>query len=160
MLMISDFRKSAFTLIELLVVIAIIALLSTLSVVALGGVRSKARDARRLSDMKQITTALEMYYNETGFYPAAPLPFGSPISTLCLSDLGISSTCGQLVYLNKIPTDPQKNIAYQYRQLSGGESYRLIAELENDNSGNFSKTIVLGPNGDDQDLLAANNIDW
>lgn len=158
--MISGFTKSAFTLIELLVVIVIIALLSTLSVVAFGGARSKARDARRLSDTKQIATALEMYYNDTWLYPATPAPLGSPISHLCLSNLGISSTCGQLVYLKKIPADPQKNVSYQYRQLSGGESYRLIAELENENSENSFKTIVVGPNGDSQDLLVANNIDW
>ena len=158
--MISGFTKSAFTLIELLVVIVIIALLSTLSVVAFGGARSKARDARRLSDTKQIATALEMYYNDTWLYPATPAPLGSPISHLCLSNLGISSTCGQLVYLKKIPADPQKNVSYQYRQLSGGESYRLIAELENENSENFSKTTVIGPSGDNQDLLLVNGIDW
>ena len=32
--------------------------------------RAKARDARRVADVKQIQTALEMYYNEMGFYPS------------------------------------------------------------------------------------------
>ncbi len=45
---------SAFTLVELLVVIAIIGILSTLSVVVFNNVRAKARDSRRLSDVKQI----------------------------------------------------------------------------------------------------------
>jgi prepilin-type N-terminal cleavage/methylation domain-containing protein len=71
--------KKAFTLIELLVVIAVIALLSTLSVVALGGARAKARDARRLSDIKQIQTALEMYLDSSGTYPAS-LTAGTPLS--------------------------------------------------------------------------------
>lgn len=48
------FMKKGFTLVELLVVIAIIALLSTLSVVALNSARAKSRDARRLSDIRQI----------------------------------------------------------------------------------------------------------
>ncbi len=63
-------KKKGFTLIELLVVVAIIGLLSTLSIVALNSARAKARDARRVSDVKQIQTALELYYNENGAYPA------------------------------------------------------------------------------------------
>lgn len=63
-------NKKGFTLIELLVVIAIIGLLATLSVVSLNNARERARDARRLSDIRQIQTALELYYNIKNVYPA------------------------------------------------------------------------------------------
>jgi len=53
-------HEKGFTLIELLVVIAIIGLLSTLAVVQLNSARGKARDARRISDVKQLSTLLEM----------------------------------------------------------------------------------------------------
>jgi len=53
-------KEQGFTLIELLVVIAIIGLLSTLAVVSLSGARAKARDAQRLSDVKQLSTMLEI----------------------------------------------------------------------------------------------------
>ena len=68
--MIKKMRKG-FTLIELLVVIAIIALLSTLAVVALNSARAKARDAKRVSDVKQLMTALALYStdNTTSAYP-------------------------------------------------------------------------------------------
>ena len=62
-------NKKGFTLIELLVVIAIIGLLSTMAVVALSGARKKARDARRISDIKQVQTALDMYYSGHDGYP-------------------------------------------------------------------------------------------
>ncbi|PIT96248.1 hypothetical protein COT94_01415, partial [Candidatus Falkowbacteria bacterium CG10_big_fil_rev_8_21_14_0_10_37_14] len=52
----------AFTLIELLIVIAIIGVLATLATVAVSSARGRARDAKRVSDLKQISTALEMYY--------------------------------------------------------------------------------------------------
>jgi len=59
------FKSGAgFTLIELLVVIAIIGLLSTLAVVSLNNARAKARDARRVSDLKAVSTALEIYRDD------------------------------------------------------------------------------------------------
>jgi general secretion pathway protein G len=61
--------KRGFTLIELLVVIAIIGLLSTLSILALNSARARSRDAKRISDVRQIQTALEMYYNDNADYP-------------------------------------------------------------------------------------------
>ena len=65
-------KKKGFTLIELLVVVAIIGLLATLSVVALNTARAKARDAKRVADVKQIQTALELYYNNSSNgYPTA-----------------------------------------------------------------------------------------
>ena len=62
-------NRKGFTLIELLVVIAIIGLLSTLAVVALSSARSKSRDAKRIADVKQVQTALELFYNDAQSYP-------------------------------------------------------------------------------------------
>ena len=70
-------KKKGFTLIELLVVVAIIGLLATLSVVALNTARAKARDAKRVADVKQIQTALELYYNDNSGYPTS-LPLLAP----------------------------------------------------------------------------------
>lgn len=90
-------NKKGFTLIELLVVIAIIGLLSALSVLALGSARARARDAKRIADVKQIQTALEMYYNDMNDYPVAA-------SLSPTSSLGIYTTNG--TYMRAIPAPP------------------------------------------------------
>lgn len=86
-------NKQGFTLIELLVVIAIIGLLSTLSILALNTARARARDTKRITDVRQIQQALEMYYNEFGSYPATAV-HGASIGT------------GTNIYLKAIPTPP------------------------------------------------------
>src|SRR3990167_4664228 len=63
-------NKKGFTLIELLVVIAIIGVLSTVVLSQLNEARAKARDARRISDLKNIQIALELYRHNNGFYPS------------------------------------------------------------------------------------------
>lgn len=63
--------SAGFTLIELLVVIAIIGLLSSVVLASLNGARKKGRDSRRIADLKQMQTALELYYDNNRAYPAA-----------------------------------------------------------------------------------------
>ena len=91
-------NKFAFTLVELLVVIAIIGLIATLSVIALGNARSKSRDAKRVSDIKQVQTALELFFSDKGRYPTADeWNTGSLYST---------GTFGTTTYMQQIPSAP------------------------------------------------------
>ncbi len=74
-------KNKGFTLIELLVVIAIIGTLSGIVLVSLGGARSKARDATRQSDMRQVVSGEEMYYGDNEQYvdqPTADKTDGTP----------------------------------------------------------------------------------
>ena len=57
-------KKTGFTLIELLVVLAIIGMLTGIVLVSLGKARARARDVRRMSDIRQVVTAQQMYEGE------------------------------------------------------------------------------------------------
>ena len=64
-------QEHGFTLIELLVVIAIIGILSSVVLASLNSARVKARDAKRISEVRQIQTALALYYDTYGQYPGS-----------------------------------------------------------------------------------------
>ena len=61
-------KKQGFTLIELLVVISIIGLLSSVVLASLNSTRVKARDTKRVSEVRQLQTALQLYYDTNGSY--------------------------------------------------------------------------------------------
>ncbi len=77
-------NKKGFTLIELLVVIAIIGLLATLAVVALTSARQKSRDSKRVADMKQLQTAMELMFSANNTYAIASCTTPAIAST-CVS---------------------------------------------------------------------------
>lgn len=97
-------KKKGFTLIELLVVIAIIGILSSIVLVSMGGARKKARDAKRESDIRQISTAMEMCLDDAGCSGAV----GSYPEVLVTSNrvTTIGGLGGIGTYLSTMPTDP------------------------------------------------------
>ena len=110
--------EKGFTLIELLVVIAIIGILATIVMVSLNTARSKARDARRVSDIRQLQLALQMEYDKAGSYPAS-------LTTLVADG-----------FINAVPLDPNGTVNYQYAVCSSGtQGYHLGTGVVLENPG-------------------------
>ena len=130
-------NKKGFTLIELLVVIAIIGMLSALLVPNFMGIRERARDAQRKSDLKQIQKALEMYRQDQTLYPTATSGrFGT---------CGSSFNSGSTVYMNKIPCDPLGPTPYYYSPNNTNLTFQLCACLENKADSDSSTSCLCGP---------------
>ena len=140
--------KKGFTLVELLVVIAIIGILSTLSVVSLNSARAKSRDARRLSDIKQIRTALDMYYDSSSTYPLSCTTTLGTGNCACLTSVGWTNTsttnCTGTIFMQKVPSDPLSSGAYVYTQTSSGQSYTIDYRLEANSSTSTANPSSMG----------------
>lgn len=122
-----------FTLIELLVVVSIIGILATLLVANYNATRERARDAQRKSDLRNIQTALRVYYNDRGSYPLSSsgklVACGAGGTSVC--NWGESFSVGSVVYMNILPKDPSSDRSYYYNYDSTTGEYTLQACLEN-----------------------------
>lgn len=99
-------NRKGFTLIEMLVVVAIVGLLSSVVVVGVGGAREKARDTKRVADLRQIQTYLEANY-------------------------GTEYTDIAAAYPAELPTDPSTGNPYSFCRSTDGQSYAVGTTLEN-----------------------------
>lgn len=141
-----------FTLVELLVVVLVISVLGGIVIGMLNssGVRGKARDSQRISDLRKIQTALELYFADNRQYPPTSGPgnwnrvTGSDPMSSALTNNG---------YLNTVPTDPTPvgsnsgpcsgKTSYRYNYRSDGTYYILTAITEVETSDDSSKCINL-----------------
>lgn len=140
-------NKRGFTLIELLVVISIIGVLSSVVLASLNTARMKARDTHRKATLKQIETALELYYDTYGAYP----PFRPSIScggnrndwatSICTDSNWLTTDVNFLSFI-KIPKDPINRLvnddtpwwfalSYTYGVSADRQKYDLLTNLEN-----------------------------
>ena len=117
-------NKKGFTLIELLIVVAVIGILASVVLVGLGPVQKQGRDARRISDLRQVQNGLELYYSKNGSYPQNISDWPGLVTALTGAGIGISN----------VPSDPTNNSTYYYRYGSDGTSYVLGAQLEDPNN--------------------------
>jgi general secretion pathway protein G len=93
------------------------------------GIRQRARDAQRKSDLSQLQKALELYKldQDPPAYPTSMDTCGT-----CWSSNGIGDPCPTgNVYMKKLPCDPQNPTPYIYKSGTDVLQYSLYACLEN-----------------------------
>lgn len=114
--------KKGFTIIELIVCVSIIALLATTISVSTVRARERSRDTKRLADLSQVQTALELYRSNlvNGEVPT-PSSYGEgeidgwDTSRVNQNGTGENWLDFLTQYLSRPPNDPYNNAEYFYR---------------------------------------------
>lgn len=133
-------NKKGFSLIELLVVIAIIGILSSVVMVSLNSTRAKGRDAKRITDVKQISLALALYYDACGRqYP-------STLTEAAADGCPSGTTLGS--FINPVPIHPtgggQSGSYGYFKNPASGvpvNDFILRARLEGNNANALNNDI-------------------
>ncbi len=131
-------KPRGFTLIELLVVIAIIGVLSSVIIASLNMARVNARSAQRISSMREVQKALEVYALQNGAYPVT----GAYAFFDCYTDnTHYNDYVPGLVptYIAALPHDPSSKCQgtkdYNYGYRSDGTDYKLFMPMMPNNGG-------------------------
>lgn len=134
-------NRKGFTLIELLVVISIIGLLSSVVLTSVNSARAKARDARRIADFKNVSLAMEFYYDKYGRYPPSPngCCSGVPGGTHNQSFEAVASALVTEGFSSVVPKDPLASNAYMLYDYGGSIGQITVTALESISS------VTVGP---------------
>jgi len=124
--------KSAFTLVELIVVITILTILWTIAFLSFQWYSKSARDSVRISDLKNIRTALELFELKSWKYPD---PENNYPVTFSWAEIRTQWIFGEqnltnVEKLNKLPKDPLFDVEYTYSVLNTKQEFELWAILE------------------------------
>lgn len=128
--------RKGFTLIELLIVVAIIGILAGSVLVGLQPAQRQGRDARRLSDVRQIQLLLEQFYSNEGQYPNTAVSARAGLAALA-TELGRPS----------LPNDPSESRFYSYAVSADRQSYALRAQLEVAENAALNEDMDAAPTG-------------
>ena len=139
--------RRGFTLIELLVVIAIIGILSAVILTAVNTARAKSFDAKRVSDIREVQKALELYSSSNGgVYPSTSNAWYSQCTISGVSTQPASNVIPNLISsgaISSVPADPEMKASsgtccYLYK--SNGTDYKFM--VYNCPTANYSNPVL------------------
>jgi prepilin-type N-terminal cleavage/methylation domain-containing protein len=165
-----------FTLVEVMVTVSVIIILSTIVFTNVNSGSAQARDAERLSDIRNIESALERYRLEHGRYPEAcngpftwsgeadsPHPCPGGDSQYIVGDLSETTSVTENfapTFIPTLPTDPKGDDpsgGYVYAVDGNGDVYKFMAlnTVESESVDVFSEFSRCGNWNDSQNECAA-----
>lgn len=131
------FSQRGYSLVEILVALAVLGILAGIAVVSLPNISKRARDAQRLTDLRQLQTVLEREITTVNTYPTSTGDFE-------IKDHSWGSLWSEYDY--RLPRDPLPKQKYIY--VSDGLTYQLYAKFEDlPVKSSFACPAPCGPDG-------------
>lgn len=107
---------NGFTIVELLIVIVVIGILAAIVATSFAGSQGKARDSRRLADMKTIEKALAIYRLDKNDFPTPSYNGPGGWESSSINPEQFLQPLVDAGYLSDVPVDPQNsNTSREYR---------------------------------------------
>jgi prepilin-type N-terminal cleavage/methylation domain-containing protein len=153
--------RNGFTLIELLIVVSLIGILATIVYLIINpsAASERTRDSQRITALKTIQTALDLYQTENRRFPTTTsggTPINAPVEVASLGAI-------LAPFVDSLPVDPklghtnttdagcsysggsiEKRNNFYYMQKNNGEGYYLYSVLENSAGSQPCTPTVLG----------------
>ena len=143
-------KRQGFTLIELIVVIGIIGLFAGIVLASLNQARVKARDGKRLADIKQLQLSFKLYAESNGSYPSDS-EYDNGV------EIGVGGTIDTAIapFQSNPPADPRTDDGNTYRYWydsqynCGGTNTPVLAvrTMEHESNANFGEVCGSGSGG-------------
>ena len=126
-------ESKGFTLIELLIVIVVMGIIMALVTTNLSGARQRASDSQKKSNLRQLQTALHLYYGNFHIYPNAAGNNGFNFYACGISGndkCTTTFTVGTTEYMARLPLTSSGQNDFRYYPCNGGDDFRLKINLQ------------------------------
>jgi general secretion pathway protein G len=117
-------RRAGFTLLEMVIVLGIIAVLMGGSIALIGKVKEGAKLQRVGADFNAISSSLEIYHNNAGFYPSTQ----QGLKALVTRPSGSPAPKRWTSVAKSVPTDPWgKEYGYRFPGKRDNNSFEIFS---------------------------------
>jgi prepilin-type N-terminal cleavage/methylation domain-containing protein len=121
-------NKQGFSLTELMVAASIIGSTAVLAGAQIDDFLPMARDTQRQANIHQVQTALALYYDDHGQYPATTSNEPTIAGWQLIKDI-LQSPAN--TYVPALPEDPLNTDQYVFKYWSDGQKFKIAYETEN-----------------------------
>jgi|SRR3990167_3868299 len=120
-------NNKGFSLTELMIAVSIVGSVASLAGAQMDDILPLARDAQRQANIRQVQTALNLYYNDHGQYPISRDQEPTALGWQMIKSILESA---DETYMPEVPHDPLDVGQYIFKYQSDGQKFKITYQTE------------------------------